>query len=321
VSYLQGVWVRNCEDLIYSETNVKTADLFKNKQRDDLISSTNGTQEFPLVTLGGGITAKIVLISPELAKEWLALITRSQRKLRPGHVRMIARDIEEGRWLLTGESFIFDRDGGLLNGQHRLTAIIEAGVAVLSLVVWGVDPESFVAMDSCTPRSKSDVLGTLGHSNATALGSVAHLAWLYMNDVKLSDGSMNKLSPVNSAKVIEEYPELARAIPKGRSVRGLCHGIAVPAFCYWVFRQIDEDDADRFFHHFATGEDISKGNPILALRTRLMGRANSMDRFEGNKFSQYTLLFLIFKTWNLFRGGKQCINLRINDNETFPELI
>src|SRR4051794_7777218 len=104
---------------------MKAVEHFRYKQCDGSIPSANGTEEFPLVSLGRGMTAKIVIVTPELAKEWLAMITRSQRKLRPGHVRMIARDIKEGRWLLTGESLIFDRDGGLLNGQHRLSGIIE----------------------------------------------------------------------------------------------------------------------------------------------------------------------------------------------------
>ena len=59
-----------------------------------------------------------------------------------------AADMKAGRWQLNGEAIKFDKNGHLLNGQHRLHAVVRADTTIQMLVISGLDPETRTTMDS-----------------------------------------------------------------------------------------------------------------------------------------------------------------------------
>lgn len=69
--------------------------------------------------LSGALQAEEVGFDPDLAREYL-----------PRVVTRYARDMAAGRWVMNGEPLILDPEGNLLDGRHRLAAVIEARVAV-----------------------------------------------------------------------------------------------------------------------------------------------------------------------------------------------
>ncbi|KAF7277615.1 hypothetical protein GWI33_002970, partial [Rhynchophorus ferrugineus] len=83
------------------------------------------------------IAAQVETITPDLARQYLAFNTHN-RNVRSYRVKGYAADMRDGRWTLNGEAIKFSADGTLLDGQHRLQAVIEADVAVQMLVVRGV---------------------------------------------------------------------------------------------------------------------------------------------------------------------------------------
>lgn len=88
------------------------------------------------------ITSKIETITPEIAREYLSKNSRNPRKtMNPAVIRKYADDIKAGLWQLNGEAIIFDEDGFLKNGQHRLCAVIQANKPMSTLVVRGVARE------------------------------------------------------------------------------------------------------------------------------------------------------------------------------------
>ena len=64
-----------------------------------------------------------------------------------------------GDWQLTHQGIAFDTTGRLIDGQHRLHAIIEAGVPVQILVTRGCSASSFSILDRGANRRPSDILG------------------------------------------------------------------------------------------------------------------------------------------------------------------
>ena len=46
--------------------------------------------------------------------------------------------MRKGLWVLNGETVCFDANGALMDGHHRLLAIIESGITIEVLVVRGV---------------------------------------------------------------------------------------------------------------------------------------------------------------------------------------
>lgn len=100
---------------------------------------------------------KIEAITPELAAEYLACC-RGNRPLRKSHVRALADAILRDEWKTTHQGIAFATGGALLDGQHRLHAIVESGRTVSMVVARNVDANSFAAMDIGAKRSISDAL-------------------------------------------------------------------------------------------------------------------------------------------------------------------
>ncbi len=97
-------------------------------------------------------------ITPEMAVNWLEKVNTHNRPLSDAHVARLARDMKEGNWLLTHQGIAFAPDGTLLDGQHRLWAIVEANVSVEMHVWFNVTPEALMAVDTGKTRGLADVL-------------------------------------------------------------------------------------------------------------------------------------------------------------------
>lgn len=60
---------------------------------------------------------------------------------------------------MTHQGVAFRHDGALIDGQHRLSAIIEAGMPADLLVVRGLPNNAFMAIDNGIKRSMADLTG------------------------------------------------------------------------------------------------------------------------------------------------------------------
>ena len=109
----------------------------------------------------------IETITPKQAEKYLQHNT-SNRNLRKSLVSQYARDMENGKWRLTHQGIAFNCDGTLLDGQHRLKAIIESGVTVQMLVARGVDSKHQLVMDDHAKRSADDALTLARGERVTA---------------------------------------------------------------------------------------------------------------------------------------------------------
>jgi hypothetical protein len=102
--------------------------------------------------------ANIETVTPDQAAALLAN-NAGNRKLMKTTVSQLADDMRRGHWRLSHQGIAIARDGRLLDGQHRLSAIVEAGVAVQMVVFRNVDEASFAVMDRGRVRQLRDILG------------------------------------------------------------------------------------------------------------------------------------------------------------------
>jgi hypothetical protein len=89
--------------------------------------------------------SKLKTITPEMAKAWLGNIwprsaKRSVRKekgtiVSKRQVAQYVEDITEDRWAENGCSIVLGPNDELVDGVHRLTAVVEANKSIKSLVV------------------------------------------------------------------------------------------------------------------------------------------------------------------------------------------
>lgn len=266
---------------------------------------------YPEVSLGfGQITTQLVYVTAHIAKKWLATrdVTR-QRTLKVHHLISVANDISTGLFRLNGQTIIMDWSGRLIDGQHRLESVVKTGVPISVLVVRGVDPDVFSTIDSVTKRSASDTLKAMGYSNTTAMGGACNLVWKYENKFLTAT---RVVSQSTVAQVIENHPGLKDSVAACLKMSRICSSQSVPSFCHYVFRRIDPVLADEFFRKLITGENLSKGDPVLTLRERINSKG-------GSGWREMTAFF--FKAWNAARRGQKLSLLRYTETESFPTLV
>mgnify|MGYP001767036089 CR=1 FL=1 len=100
---------------------------------------------------------EIITVTPKRAEEYLSANTIN-RTLRKSVVERYANDMKMGRWELTHQGIAVANDGTLLDGQHRLHAVIKAGVPVMMQVTTGLDVSAFANIDKLVARTDADSL-------------------------------------------------------------------------------------------------------------------------------------------------------------------
>lgn len=114
------------------------------------------------------------MISPELAKQFLAH-NIDNRKVRGHRVKRNVDIINRGEWVITNDAIVVANTGRLLNGQHRLLAIAEAGKTVPALLLTGLPEANFHAMDCGLQRSAGDIFEAGGIEYANQAAAVANM--------------------------------------------------------------------------------------------------------------------------------------------------
>lgn len=104
----------------------------------------------------------IEYVDPGLAKEMLRFNTIN-RSLRGTHVDFFKELLRRGKFGrtaadVTHQPIAIATDGTLLDGQHRLTAIVETGIGAYLLVATDCDKRTFPLIDRGRSRSTSDAL-------------------------------------------------------------------------------------------------------------------------------------------------------------------
>ena len=102
--------------------------------------------------------AHIVYITPELAKKWLDEANVFNRAINQKVVDMYVRQIKSGLWRRTHQGVAFTAEGSLLDGQHRLMAIVTAGQTVPVLVFTDEAADNYEYIDCGRNRSNLDTM-------------------------------------------------------------------------------------------------------------------------------------------------------------------
>ena len=91
-------------------------------------------------------------VSPDQASIILKRCNKNNRRINKSYVDTLKRDMENGHWYNDTSYIGFDKNGKLVNGQHRLKALSEANVEYLTLKV-DFNCEQHISMDTGITRS------------------------------------------------------------------------------------------------------------------------------------------------------------------------
>jgi hypothetical protein len=188
--------------------------------------------------------------------------------------------MKAGRWRRTGEPIIFDESGQLVDGQHRMWAVIESGCTIDMLVVRGVPMDAIHNIDTGKPRSTAQVMQILGGQNTTKLVSIARAI-----DMVVSPGRVRNLSVDEVETVLSRWPgvkwilEQPGALKSGKLTQACV--LAAFAIVYSKNQGLARDSWEAFY----TGANLAKGDPLLTLRNYLNDSLRAKGLAGGMKAS------------------------------------
>lgn len=254
---------------------------------------------------------EVVTVTPEVASVWLDQNTNN-RPLNKKRVTNLANVISRGEWEFNGDSIRFSESGVLLDGQHRLAAIVEADEPIQTLVVTGLKDSVFDVIDRGATRTVGDILSVRGEKNCNALAAATRLYYTWAMTGNPFHGSPEKAPTARQIEAtLDANPGLRRSVQNTLSSSWIRKNLTarIGAFCFFVFEQSDlSDSLESFYDVLDTGAATRKRDPAIVLRDMIMeDRSAANKRKMADKYK----CALIFKAFKKHAAGDEVRFLRV----------
>lgn len=247
------------------------------------------------------------MITHEVAG-WLLRLNTHNRSLAKADVNRFTAILERGLWQNTGEPIIISREGVINDGQHRLTAIHETGIAAPCDVRFGIPRSAFVATGTGRRRTAADVLHIDGQMNGKLVAAIAKVIWHYDHG---SIGGMNQ--PVESS----EIKALVAATPIIADIASVTLGMKMPvlrnswfgAALTLIARKSSVEDV----REFAVSVDHGQGADTSATRVfheRLVRAAMAKQHDRA-----IDRVVMAIKAWNAWTVNRPVGLMKVTDGE------
>ena len=269
------------------------------------------------------MTARVVRLTPAIAAQWLDR-NHQNRPMSRTNATTLGDEMVNGYWSENGESIVFDTHTPpiLVDGQHRLQAVIDTGHGYNCVVVTGVDPGARPTVDRGMKRSAANNLQMQGELNGSALAATIVL-WAGYERRKATDMTQSRRMSVSAlSEFLARWPRLRDAVTAARKLRPAGQGrTMVPmsevALIWMAICDSGESEerANEYLGAVLSGFDLSPGNPVLALRRRLQDQVSMAHRMLKRE-----RLALILRTWQLWSAGASRKQIRWDASQDFPFL-
>jgi len=256
-----------------------------------------------------------VLVTPSIAKRWLAINHEFQRNEKGSKISQYARDMASGNWNEeTGQTIKFSGESEnlivvgqdelievlcgqtLVDGQNRLRAVTLSGAPIWFDVAYNLPPSAMLVLDTGASRTGGDALKIAGATDRMRTSAIVR--WVILWDALLPMGVGGTLKPTNSeivARYNRERGLFNNAATRATDCQRLGLGTGSPiGVANYLFGRIDKEQAHAFFDQYISGENLSKGSAALTLRNR-------MARVRLDRITRPEQLALFIRAWNAFR--------------------
>ena len=254
------------------------------------------------------LTMEEVLVTPELAAEWLKHNTRNRLK-RPKRIAAYSRDMAAGRWRRSGEAIKFAPDGTLLDGQNRLKAIIDAGVSVVLMVVRGIEPEAQMVMDSGIGRTASDAtaMRSIKHASTASAATRWCLTWAN-GGIKHAVSTPNAVTHSEIVEFIECDQYIGEAVALGvrygrygkSNRQHMPTGSSVACFAWLAAQVADWPTVTEFLRRASELDLLGDGDPVRAAVQRF-----TTARVNKETIRTSTEVYILLRAWNAEQMGDE----------------
>lgn len=255
-----------------------------------------------------------VTITPGVAHIFLEKREGKNRPLRPQLVDDYSMAMREGKWSLNGETIKIDINGRLIDGQHRLSMVIETGKSLDTFMIAGLHPDAFDTIDLGAKRTIAQALQIKGYTYTTNLAAAARILWRYERGTLPYKGVKPDAGTIY--QVVKKHPRLLDAVKRAFGAQSVIR-VNVHAAMFYVFSGIDQQTADEYARQMQYGlfSAAQMRHPWRLLREKLSKegkRSHSKDRVDDT-------ISDVMNAWNMVRRGEKGEKLKIE--ERFPDLV
>lgn len=260
-------------------------------------------------------------ITPAIAKAILETRNECNRPISRNSVVAFAKQMKNGEWKLLTDAIAFDVDGNLINGQHRILAVVMSETTQRFHVFENQPKDNFSAYDTGKNRTAGDILSISGIStSASECKSLSSMIKTILNYEGLPNstntGSKNKLTVIASnanSKVTGITNEIVlnyakSNLPTLKASRDFAASLDLPGKLrvadigglHYLMSKVDPNKTSSFFTALSSGANLAADSPILHLNKAL----RYSDSLEKSSYKTAYKLALIVKAWKMHRDGK-----------------
>lgn len=269
------------------------------------------------------IQSEVVSITPEIAAEILNGNT-SNRPIRNQRVNQLAQTMRDGQFVLNGEPVIISKTGRLLDGQHRLHAVIQSGVTIQAVITRGLEDEArvFNTLGQAIRRSPGDVLAMHGYRDTVTLSSLLRCIHVYqLKEINMKGPSLYDSKSVANdlyIQIAEDYP---LAIEAHRLARSICDKQKAAifghrsTFGFLMVHHLQEKTAEgeQFFNELKTQTMWNESSPSYMLYKKIEQMTTRLSKpYQG------AVMALAIKAYHAAITGRTIKRLAIAEDEEFP---
>ncbi|MBX7221976.1 MAG: hypothetical protein K1Y36_18640 [Blastocatellia bacterium] len=258
---------------------------------------------------------KLVLVTPQQAAAWLEA-NHNNRPLNKPYVEELARYLVQGTFQTTHQGIAFDQQNRLRDGQHRLTAIVQTGIAAQLLVATGLSEAELQAIDDGRKRTTQQVLVMLGNP-ATSYSATAIAREMLVGGHHLR-GSKPRLKP-GRQELVQFYLRHQEAVLfADQHFRNPQSGLAlgyVGAVIARAFYAADKSQLEHFAKVLDSGFTKDGDESIIRLRNYILHARREQKRGFKLRDDIYSKTQRTLKDW---LEGTPAKNLLGTKEELFP---
>lgn len=252
------------------------------------------------------VLIRVVSIDPTLAKFLLQKNFRNNRKLSRPKVKLYAKEMLTGEWSADSNMICFDPEGLLINGQHRLEAIVESGTTQTFAMAFNMPNESARVFDQGRARTQVDRINIAGFNMKQKHNTIVRNAMTRMETKRIgAKYYREKTTDQEIKQVYQDHKDFVDFMVKNKSWRNsIVNSVALKIYVELKhqeslhngfyedgqgahdranhFLQIVYDDRKRSFQ-----EDNETDNAARLLRRKMQSNPKSSAVGNWNDFAEY----------------------------------
>lgn len=215
-------------------------------------------------------------ITPEMASGYLRLNLAHNRRLSDATVSFYAKQMVTNQWRMTGDGIKFSTEGKLIDGQHRLSAIVKSNKTITLTVISELEEDIVNVLDTGKSRSAGDLLSIMQIKNSIIVAPTVRFIMLFNEGYygSLAGSFSRKQSPSNKniQDFLEDNPEIIEIVDQIKRDSKKFKLISVPILCglFYIFSKKSAVQSEAFFDKLITGVGIETDSPIYLTRDRFI---------------------------------------------------